>query len=210
MKHTRCFVPCHMDFLDGRTHWKIVYVTWTKHLVCFNLVSEGYIHSYIMNPETSNIHAFNKTLVVPSHSRNFPKQLHPFINPHYRSARDPSQCHHGAGWRRLGSRPEPGIEPTAHAGVRQLRPPPSGAGAHALHPPLPGPPSPPPACRRWAPGGLPTPRRPHRTPTGMEACSLVFSGHLLFEIAWLLKGQCLLSKKRPMVKHSYSNNLYSW
>ena len=35
---------------------------WTKRLVCFNLVSERYIHSYIMNPETNNIHALIKNI----------------------------------------------------------------------------------------------------------------------------------------------------
>ena len=41
-----------------------VHVTWMKRLVCFNLVSERYIHSYIMNPETTNIHAVNSQLLV--------------------------------------------------------------------------------------------------------------------------------------------------
>ena len=42
---------------------KKVQVTWMKRLVCFNLVSERYIHFYIMNPETNNIHD-NKTCVI--------------------------------------------------------------------------------------------------------------------------------------------------
>ena len=32
-------------------------------MICFNLISERYIHSYTMNPETNNIHAFIKIMV---------------------------------------------------------------------------------------------------------------------------------------------------
>ena len=42
-----------------------VHVTWTKRLVCVNLVSERYIHFHIMNPETNNIHAFISVRVNP-------------------------------------------------------------------------------------------------------------------------------------------------
>ena len=39
--------------------------TWTKHLVCFNLVSERYIHCYIMNPETNKIHTLMYKFIMP-------------------------------------------------------------------------------------------------------------------------------------------------
>ena len=46
----KTFSPCHMEFFDGRVVW--------SHGPEGQVVSERYIHFYIMNPETNNIHAF--------------------------------------------------------------------------------------------------------------------------------------------------------
>ena len=46
-----------------------VHFTWMKRLVCFNLVSERYLHFYIMNPETNNIHALNIYIIKTQYTK---------------------------------------------------------------------------------------------------------------------------------------------